>query len=395
METEQLLPYLNLLPIAIFGFLFSLLLTPIIGTIAKRYGFVDLPKDKRSRSDKTLQQRIHKVTKLRLGGLAVLIPFILIVSFQAQIDPKTMGMLTGLIILMILGSLDDKFELSARTQFLGQILAALVVILSGVTITHLDFAGQRFNFDSFIYDFNFGLFDYQFIFPGALITLIWILTIINAINWMSGIDAIGEVMTLIAAFTTMLLGVRSDQFEIAIISSILAANLLGYIPFNFPPSKIMSGTGGTTGYGFILAVLAVMSGTKITSAIMILSLPLIDMIWVMIFRFLNLKDVPFLQRPFVGGNVHLHHRIMGLGFNQLQTLFIEMSLIAVISLISFYFGGFSDSFMILIGIIVILIVFFAVITILSKRKVVEKPKDPEPKPPLIDDGPTPEEKYAY
>lgn len=306
-----------------------------------------------------------------------------------------MGMIAGLIVLLVIGALDDKYELSAKYQFLGQIIAALIVILSGVTITQLDIAGQRLKFDSFISVWNLGLFEYTFIFPGAIITLFWILTIINAINWMCGIDAIGEVMTFIASLTTMLLAIRADQPELALISAMLGASILGYLPFNFPPSKIISGTGGTTGYGFILAVLAVMSGSKITSAIMILSLPLIDMIWVMAFRFLNLKEVPFLKRPFMGGNVHLHHRIMALGFTQIQTLFIEMTLIALISLIAFYFGGFSDSFLILVSIAVLLIFVFTAITLAAKRKQTAKPKEPESKPPIIDNGPTPEEKYAY
>lgn len=395
MDWESLLPYKDLLPVAIIAFIAATLLTPFIGVIAKKFGFIDMPKDKRPRTDKTLSQRIHKNPKLRLGGMSVLIPFIILTMIQAGFDPKIMGMLAGLIILLVLGALDDKYELNAKTQFIGQILASLVVILSGVTINHIDIAGQRFSFDTYITSINLGLFSYEFIFPGAIVTLIWILTIINAINWMSGIDAIGEIMTFIASFTTMLLAVRADLPEIAMISAILSASLLGYLPFNFPPSKIISGTGGTTGYGFILAVMAVLTGSKITSAIMFLSLPLIDMVWVMAFRFLSLKDVPFFKRPFVSGNVHLHHRIMGLGYTQIQTLIIEMTAVAMISLISFYFGGFSESFMILIGIIVFLLIVFMIITSLTNRKKTEKPKEPEPKPPLIDDGPTPEEKYAY
>lgn len=395
MQEEQLQKYLDLLPLAVIAFLASTLLTPLIGALAKKFKFIDLPKEKRSRTDKSLSQRIHKGIKLRLGGLGVLVPFIILVLTQASNNPQIIGMIGGLIVLLVIGALDDKYELSAKYQFLGQIIAALIVILSGVTITQLDIAGQRLKFDSFISVWNLGLSEYTFIFPGAIITLIWILTIINAINWMCGIDAIGEVMTFIASLTTMLLAIRADQPELALISAMLGASILGYLPFNFPPSKIISGTGGTTGYGFILAVLAVMSGAKITSAIMILSLPLLDMIWVMAFRFLNLKEVPFLKRPFMGGNVHLHHRIMALGFTQIQTLFIEMTLIALISLIAFYFGGFSDSFLILVSIAVILIFIFTAITIAAKRKQTAKPKEPEPKPPIIDNGPTPEEKYAY
>ena len=80
-------------------------------------------------------------------------------------------------------------------------------------------------------------------FPADLFSVVWILGIMNAINWMSGIDAIGELTTFIAAFTTMLLSVRAGQPEIAILSATLAAGLLGFVPFNFPPSKNLTKIG--------------------------------------------------------------------------------------------------------------------------------------------------------
>ncbi len=395
METAVLQPYINLLPTLLAGFVITIFLTPIVGWIAKRFQFVDLPKDKRKRTDKTLAQRIHTIPKLRLGGIAVFVTFIGLILLQGRLNPQILGMLAGLVVLLIAGAIDDKYELSARNQMIAQIIAALIVVLSGVTITQLDFAGQRFVFDGFRQIFDLGIFQYEFIFPGAFITVFWILLLINAINWMCGIDAIGEVMTFIASFTSMLLAVRADQYELAMISGIFAFNLLGYIPFNFPPSKIISGTAGTTGYGYILAVLAILSGSKITSAIMVLSLPLIDMIWVVIYRLIKLKDVTFFKRPFVGGNIHLHHRIMALGFSQIQTLFIEIAIISSVSLIAFYFGGFSNEFMIVITISVILLGIFTFITIKNgRRKPIEPPKTDAP-PPLSQDEPTPEEKYAY
>ena len=388
-------PYIDLLPTLLLGFVATIFLTPIVGWIAKRFGFIDLPKDKRKRTDKTLSQRIHTIPKLRLGGIAVFITFITLILFQGNLNPKIIGMLAGLVVLLVAGAIDDKYELSARNQMIAQIIAATIVVLSGVTISHIDFAGQRFTFDSFRQIFDLGIFQYEFIFPGAFITIFWILLIINAINWMCGIDAIGEVMTFIASLSTMLLGVRANQYELAMVSGIFASNLLGYIPFNFPPSKIISGTAGTTGYGYILAVLAILSGSKFTSAIIVLSLPLIDMIWVVIYRLIKLKDVPFLKRPFVGGNVHLHHRIMALGFTQIQTLFIEISLISSISLIAFYFGGFSNEFMLVITLAVVLLGLFTFIIIKKgRRKQIEPPK-PQAPPPLRKDEPTPEQKYAY
>ncbi len=393
----EIQPYLDILPTLLTVLTIAFIITPLIGTIAQRFGFVDLPQAKRKRTDRSIATRIHTEEKLRIGGLAVLVPFVIVAFSQMQTNPQISGLVWGLTILIIGGVIDDKYELSPSKQMLIQFIAALIAVLSGITITGITLAGTILDFNLLEQPLNFGLFVYNMVLPADLITIIWILGIVNAINWMSGIDAIGELTVFLAAFSTMLLSVRAGQIEIAILSGALAAGILGFVPFNFPPSKIMSGTAGTTGYGFILAVLAVISGAKITSALMLLSIPVIDMVWVMIYRFVKLKDTPFFKRPFVGGKVHLHHRLMGLGLNQSQALWLEISIISIIAILAFAISGFSDNFVALIGIIALLIVLFTVISIVSKRRKSTESikKDEPPQPPMITDDPTPEQKYAY
>lgn len=390
-------PYLDILPAFLLIFAAALLLTPLIGFIAKKYKYIDLPIALRKRTDKTLAQRIHKVPKLRLGGLAVLIPFILALIFMADGNSKIWGLILGLIVLIVGGVIDDKYELSANKQMLLQVIAAVIVVVAGTTILKFDIFGTTLNFNLFTTDINFGLFIYHMIFPADIITILWILVIINAINWMSGIDAIGEITTFITAFTIMLLSVRAGQNDIAMVSALLAAGLLGFIPYNFPPSKIMSGTAGTTGYGFIIAVLAIISGSKITSALMLLSIPILDMVWVMIYRFIKLKNEPFFKRPFVGGNVHLHHRLMSLGLTNAQTLYVESSVIGLISVLVFYLGGFSMPLISLVIIFTVLLIVFSVISIVSRKKkntvITRPPKDTPPS--ITTSEESPEERYAY
>jgi len=390
-------PYFDILPAFLLVFAAALLITPLIGFIAKKYKYIDLPIALRKRTDKTLAQRIHKVPKLRLGGLAVLIPFLLALIFMAGGDHKIWGLILGLLVLVIGGVIDDKYELSANKQMLLQVIAALIVVLAGTTIMKFDIFGTTLNFNLFATDINFGLFIYHMIFPADIITILWILVIINAINWMSGIDAIGEITTFITAFTIMLLSVRAGQNEIALVSALLAAGLLGFIPYNFPPSKIMSGTAGTTGYGFIIAVLAIISGSKITSALMLLSIPILDMVWVMIYRFIKLKNEPFLKRPFIGGNVHLHHRLMALGLTNAQTLYVESSVIGLISVLVFYLGGFSMPLISLVIIFTVLLIIFSIISIVSrKKKNIVTPRIPKDTPPPVTSSEqSPEERYAY
>jgi UDP-GlcNAc:undecaprenyl-phosphate GlcNAc-1-phosphate transferase len=207
-----------------------------------------------------------------------------------------------------------------------------------------------------------------FVFPADFLSVIWILLVINAVNWMYGIDAIGEVVTIIASITTGLLSVRSGLYGNALISFCLAGGLLGFLPFNLYPSKIIGGTAGATGNGFLLAVLSILSGAKFSNTVILLIFPLFDMIWVMIYRFRIHKDEPFLKRPFISGKVHFHHRLMTLGLSQRKILFIETLLISSIAVLGVFASGFSDTFLFLVICIVFLLILFSLISISVKRK---------------------------
>jgi hypothetical protein len=118
----------------------------------------------------------------------------------------------------------------------------------------------------------------------------------------------------------------------------------------------------------------------------------------MIYRFIKLKDEPFLKRPFVGGNVHLHHRLMSLGLTQTQTLLIESSLVAITSMLAYYFGGFSTPLVTIVVVFSVLLIIFTIISLIVKRKNKKGSNGPDKNPPVsgpINSDLTPEEKYAY
>lgn len=392
--TDYLTPYYELSPMFFGAFVCALFLTPLIGHLARRCNVYDLPSLQRKRTDKSISTRIHTKKKLRWGGLAVLIPFIILSLIFTQ-SQEIRSLLLGLGVLMISGIIDDKWELKARSQLFMQFLASLIVVMGGIKLLGIDLAFIELNFNLSSTNIDLGLFVYNFIFPADIVTILWIMLIINAINWMYGIDSVGEMITFISGVTLMMLAIRAGNLDIAIISALLSGGVLGFLPYNFPPSKIFSGTTGTTSYGFLLAVLAIISGAKFTTAVMLLSLPLVDMIWVVFYRLKNIKDVPLLKRPFVGGSVHLHHRLMALGLNNIQTLLIETSMISLISIVAFYLGGFSTNFLLIVILIASLVIIFAVINIVGRIKS-RKKKIGTPEPPsMVDNGPTPEEKYAY
>ncbi|MCA9383539.1 undecaprenyl/decaprenyl-phosphate alpha-N-acetylglucosaminyl 1-phosphate transferase [Candidatus Dojkabacteria bacterium] len=392
----SLQPYIDLLPYAGAAFLAALLLTPIAGTIAHKVGAMDLPASMRKRNDKTVSTRIHKEAKPRLGGMAVLIPVILIAFSQMELTTPILGILIGLIILVISGVIDDIKELSGGSQIIIHFSVALLVVVTGSTISEIVVAGLNLNFNFFEAALHFGAYTYNFIFPADLITILWIMAIINAVNWVSGIDALGEGVTIIASVTIMLLAIKLGRPEIAILPAVLSGGVLGFLPYNFPPSKILGGGAADAPYGFLLAVLSIVGGAKITTAIIILSVPIIDMIWVILYRLKEHTDVPFLKRPFVSGRVHLHHRLMSLGFTPKQTLVIESTAMTISAVVAFYFGGFSTTLIAAISVFAGLLVGFVIITFINrKRQIEEVDKLPEPEPEEPEDTQTPEERFAY
>ena len=185
------------------------------------------------------------------------------------------------------------------------------------------------------------------------------------INWFDGIDGLSGGMTFIGSITIFLLSLKPEvnQPPMAILSMILAGVALGFIIFNFNPSRIMAGTSGSMFMGFSLAVLAIFAGTKVATAILILSIPLIDFLWVIIERKLKNRSI------FSPDSNHLHHKLLGLNYSQKQIalyLYILTATIAAVALNTKAFGK-SVTFMI-VGFIMVSFLFFITrkITINSK-----------------------------
>jgi len=401
LDIEFLKPYFDFAPQLFIAFSLSLLLTPIIGFLAVRYRFVDLPIAQRPRGPKNLEQKIHNRTLPRLGGLAVMIPFLVIILFGVPMTPQIWGIFIGILILMITGAIDDKYDLDSKTQFFFQIVASTITVIAGTSITFVQILGVEFDLNIYSREFFIGNFMYNFVFPADLFTIFWIVTIINALNWVFGIDALGEGITIITAITIMFIAVKTGHPEIAILPAVLGASLLGYFPYNYPPSKIISGTIGTSTYGYLIAVLATISGAKISTAILLLTLPLLDMVWVIIYRLTHFRNIPLLKRPFQGGRIHMHHRLMNAGYTMKETLVIETSAMAVIAVIAYYLAGFGVK-LLTASVLTATIAIIALITVLSSRKKRTKERQKrikaekeDPPPPTIETDIPPEERYAY
>lgn len=269
------------------------------------------------------ERHIHEKNVCRMGGLAMAISFILaiIINPDLVISSELYGFLVGVGMILIVGLIDDIREIFWKTQLFFQVAISIFVFIMGIKIHYITnpLTGGILMLDS-------GL---AIVFSVILI-IFWIILVTNAINWADGVDGLSGGITLITVVTIFLLSFRPEvnQPAIAIICSILIGAILGFLIFNFFPSKILAGTVGSMFMGFSLAVLAIFSGTKIATALVVLSVPIIDFLWVIKERIKNKQSI------FKSDKNHLHYKLMEIGWSQKKITLSYYFITAIISAVA-------------------------------------------------------------
>ncbi len=282
------------------AFLIASLITGFIRRLAFRAGVVDYPATR----------KIHTKPMPLLGGagiffaVAACVLAILSVSgtlTSGSITPRQyLGFLVGGLVLVAGGALDDLFDLPPHMSMIPPVLAALVALVAGIEVSKLTnpFGGVIF------------LLHWQ---SNALVFL-WLLVMMYTTKLLDGLDglatgiaSIGTVMILALSLT-----VAYFQTDIALLSSIILGSLFGFLLWNFHPAKIFLGEGGSTFVGYTLGILAVISGGKFATALLVVGIPLLDVAWI-VFRRLRQGG---MRRMIQSDRRHLHHRLADLGWSQ-------------------------------------------------------------------------------
>jgi UDP-GlcNAc:undecaprenyl-phosphate GlcNAc-1-phosphate transferase len=165
--------------------LVAFLSTPVVKNLAYKVGAIDVPKDNR---------RMHKTPIPRLGGLAIFLAFLLATLLFAEISREVRGILLGAVLIVILGVLDDSMALRALPKFLVQILAAVVVVAHGCNIQFL--SNPNLFSESLYLDLGW--------LSGPL-TVIWIVAITNAVNFIDGLDGLAAGVSAISTATLLVI----------------------------------------------------------------------------------------------------------------------------------------------------------------------------------------------
>jgi UDP-GlcNAc:undecaprenyl-phosphate GlcNAc-1-phosphate transferase len=270
------------------AFLASVIVTPLVIYLYRRLGWVEDPQKTRRQKD------THTYPVPRGGGipiyLSLLVTGVIFLPFDAQLK----GIIAGITIMAIIGVADDRLNLNPYLRFILEFLAAGLVVISGI--------GIRFTTNPFGGVINLS--------PiiATIVALIWIVFLANIVNWAKGFDGQLPGVVVIAGITIALFSLRYSaditQWPVAILASITAGAYLGFLPYNFYPQKIMPGYGGGTLAGFMIAILTILSTSKILTGMVVLGVPLIDAVYSIIRR------ISIGKSPVWGDRGHLHHKIL-------------------------------------------------------------------------------------
>jgi len=318
------------------AFLLSAILILLVKKVAVKVGAIDYPS----------KIKIHKKPTPRLGGVAIFLAFVLLIIFdlvwghrivgEALELRHIVGLLIGGAIIVGTGIIDDIKGLKPGYKFLGQVVAALVVIFSGIGIDFLASPfGSQLDLGIIRIPISFAESTFQIVLLADLFALIWILGMVNTANFLDGLDGLVGGIGLIASFVIFFLSLRPqvNQPEVAYLAAAFAGAILGFLIFNFNPAKIFAGDSGAMLIGFVIGVLAIINGAKIATALLIMGFPILDVAWAILRRLIKGRS------PFKGDKKHFHHRLLELGLSQRQAVLVFYFFGICFGLAAFFLQG--------------------------------------------------------
>lgn len=323
------------------------LLTPLAMRVARRSGAIDEPDAGR---------RVHSRPIPRAGGLAVAAAFVgigglavLFIGFNRPTGPfpflygneanrdQLLALFGGALLAAAFGFIDDRWQIKARWQLVFQIVLALLAIAVGLVITvinnPLDFLGGLLSPSTV----RLAPETAPLTPASILVTILWVVGMINSINFIDGLDGLSTGIALIAALTLSIIslteGVGSYAPLTALLCAALAGSLAGFLPWNFHPARVFIGTTGVMAVGYALAVLSIMGTAKVAVALLVLGVPIIDTFWIITRRLLSGRS------PFEPDRGHFHHRLLDLGLSHTGAVLLIYAMSGLLAILGIALAG--------------------------------------------------------
>ena len=224
------------------------------------------------------------------------------------------------LLILLIGLYDEQYSLSPRAQLFWQIIIASVVVLWGWRISYISqpWTGGTIRLDQW----DIG----SFVWPASLLTVAWLLLLMNAINWLDGVDGLATAVSCIALLTLSLLTLLpSVQDSRTLALALLGAGAtLGFLIWNFPPARVFLGTSGSWFLGLYIGLVAILNGGKIVTTLLVLAIPVVDLFFVILQRLMT------GQHPWQGDKIrHLHYRLIKVGLRP-RTIVVSAIIISLV-----------------------------------------------------------------
>jgi len=340
----------------------AMIFTKIIKKLALRFNVVDKPGESR---------KIHKQPVPLLGGVAVFLSFIIILIISwlvgwlddgLLLSSQILGIIFGGLILVIGGFLDDKYNLKPWQSFLFPVLAALVAVGFGIAIKYITnplitgtgpYGRALFYFDWV---------NLEIVSFSALFSFLWILGMIYTTKFLDGLDGLVTGIGIIGAIILFIVSLfwNESMSAMSVLCLIFSGALLGFLIFNFHPAKIFLGEAGATFVGFILGTLSIISGGKIATALLIMGIPILDVIWLIFRRIFSGEHFYQADRK------HLHFRLLDAGLTHRQVVLLLYLLTLVFGVSSIFLQ--SQNKLIALSAVILVMIILAVSLVFKYKK---------------------------
>ncbi len=330
----------------VIAYLIGVCLVPLVISFSKKEGLVDVPNER----------KIHTKPISRIGGVAIwastMLTFLCLVMMSYYPSEHLLsGILLGGSLMFLLGLVDDIYNLDAKFKLFLQVAIATLVYLLGVQINDVPFIG------------DLGIFSYP-------ITLLWIVGISNALNFIDGVDGLAGSVITVNAVTLAIIAVAMNPPNTisALIGFILAGSMLAFLTYNFNPAKIFMGDSGALFSGFLLATISITGVMKaatlaILLPFLVLAVPIMDI------TFSSLRRISKGKSPFVADSEHIHHKLLHAGFSQKKTVMILTSVAIIAGALAALITGplaMKQYFLCIFAIVVIMIL-LNLVKVLTKK----------------------------
>jgi UDP-GlcNAc:undecaprenyl-phosphate/decaprenyl-phosphate GlcNAc-1-phosphate transferase len=326
------------------SFLTVMVLTPLVIKFAHKIGATDKPN----------HRKVHAKVMPRLGGLAIFLGVVAGFFAAGLHHEKLTGISIGAVLIIILGILDDKYELSAKVKLMGQIVAAGIVVSTGLTIDFISIP--------FLAKINLGIW-------AIPVTIFWIVAITNAINLIDGLDGLAAGISSIGIATVAFMAGAAGKSLILALALILLGSTIAFLFYNFHPAKIFMGDTGALFLGYSIGILSLLGLYKSVTLfsfivpIIILGVPIFDTTYAIIRRVVNKKPIGAPDKS------HLHHRILAIGLSHRNTVLVIYALGILFSVAAVVFDTSTlwGSLLIVFGLLLLFQIIAELIGLVNER----------------------------